>query len=200
LVLISVRLTEFACCLRLKIRLLELFAPGVVQARAELLVPGVGQACAKFFFRGVGRARAKSHAGRVGAQSHSVQQWQQRAYTRPRQQDQISNWIKRVLPLWASNKSLSPRQAGSQNLRFADLAAAARPIRGWRRRRSAAFSATVAAQSIYQAKTTRLGFEENCHASREPLGEARDWCFHWEKPTSTQQVPTQVPDCVEIPT
>ena len=46
----AVKLTEFAYCLRLRIRLLEHFAPGVVQARAELLVPGVGQARATFFF------------------------------------------------------------------------------------------------------------------------------------------------------
>ena len=42
-------LTEFAYCLRLKICLLERFAPGAVQARTKLLVPGVGQARAKCF-------------------------------------------------------------------------------------------------------------------------------------------------------
>ena len=87
----AVKLTKFAYCLRLTIRLLEQFAPGVVQARAELLVPGVGQACAKFFV--------------------------------PRS--------------WPGTCQITC----------------------WSRWRSVAFSAAVAAQSIYQAKATRPDFE-----------------------------------------
>ena len=106
-------LTEFAYCLRLRICLLKRFAPGAVQARTKLLVPRFGQARAKrFLFEGVGRAHAKSHAGRVGARSHLVQQLQCRAYNMPRQQDQTSNWIKGVLLFWGERQILASQASG----------------------------------------------------------------------------------------